>query len=270
MKFKAAPQSHIVPALKRIASALQSESITPEEVSYRLAMVRMALSQTAQQAVEAMGPIQADSREKVMDGFQKANPALTQDQLEEIADQWEKNKDQLKTAAYDRSLDWVKSHADRVEEYQVEWDSRLIGFSKKKWNGLNGDGQKKYEEELKRKALKPRYRAWEGDVFYDISKDTYEKSKNLFKTAAKRELLDPSKTLEGNAVAYFYVGGDERDGDPESIALRKGDVPLKAVGKYLEKRLGAGAEVSAKGSTQLICKVKGTSYTTPVKVEMRK
>jgi hypothetical protein len=106
-KFKAAPQSHIVPALKRIASALQSESITPEEVSYRLAMVRMALSQTAQQAVEAMGPIQADSREKVMDGFSKANPALTQDQLEEIADQWEKNKDQLKTAA-------VRSHSQRV------------------------------------------------------------------------------------------------------------------------------------------------------------
>lgn len=187
-KFKAAPQAHIVPALKRIASALQSESITPEEVSYRLAMVRMALSQTAQQAVEAMGPIQADSREKVMDGFSKANPALTQDQLEEIADQWEKNKDvvkdQSKTAAADRSLDWVKSHADKVEEYEVDWTSSLVGYSKKKWNSLDGNAQKEYEAALKRKALKPRYRAWEGDVFYDISKDTYEKSKALFKTAA--------------------------------------------------------------------------------------
>lgn len=178
-KFKAAPQAHIVPALKRIASALQSESITPEEVSYRLAMVRMALSQTAQQAVEAMGPIQADSREKVMDGFSKANPALTQDQLEEIADQWEKNKDQLKTAV-DKSLDWVKSHAEKVEEYEVDWTSSIVGYSRKKWNSLDGNEQKEYEAALKRKALKPRYRAWQGDVFYDISKDTYEKSKALF------------------------------------------------------------------------------------------
>ncbi len=246
MKFKAAPQSHIVPALKRIASALQSESITPEEVSYRLAMVRMALSQTAQQAVEAMGPIQADSREKVMDGFQKANPALTQDQLEEIADQWEKNKDQLKTAAYDRSLDWVKRHADRVEEYHVEWDSRLIGFSKKKWNGLNGDGQKKYEEELKRKALKPRYRAWEGDVFYDISKDTYEKSKNLFKTAAKRELLDPSakkliKALDDLLAQFKELRKDFPDSPSILDSIRNIETERAQVASTLGKNTGRRA-----------------------------
>lgn len=94
------------------------------------------------------------------------------------------------------------------------------------------------------------------------------------RTAAKRELLDPSKALEGNAVAFFYVGGDEKEGDPESIALRKGDVPLKAVEKYLERRLGEGAQVSAHGNG-LTCKAKGYdgkpySYTTPVKVEARK
>jgi hypothetical protein len=39
---------------------------------------------------------QAGSREEVMDGFKKENPDLTDEQLEEIADQWEKNKDVVK------------------------------------------------------------------------------------------------------------------------------------------------------------------------------
>ena len=56
----------------------------------------MALSQTAQQAIEAMGPLQATTKEDVMEGFKKANPALTQDQLEEIAEHWDRNKDVVK------------------------------------------------------------------------------------------------------------------------------------------------------------------------------
>jgi hypothetical protein len=39
---------------------------------------------------------QANSREEVMKGFKAENPALTDDQLKEIADQWEKNKDVVK------------------------------------------------------------------------------------------------------------------------------------------------------------------------------
>lgn len=193
-KFKAASVNHLSEAILRVASGVEGGNLHPQEASNRLAFVRMALSQTAQQAVEAMGSVQADSREKVMEGFSKANPALSKEDLEEIADQWEANK--------------------------------------------------------------------------SVVKDQH-------KTAAKREQLDPSKPLEGNAVAYFYVGGDEDDGDPESVSLRKGDVPLKAVEKYLEKRLGGGAEVSAKGSNELTCKAKGYdgkpySYVTPVKVEARK
>ena len=87
-------------------------------------------------------------------------------------------------------------------------------------------------------------------------------------------ILDADKQLEGNAVAFFYVGGDENEGDPESIALRKGDVPLKEVEKYLERRLGAGSNVQPHGS-ELKCQATGYdgkvySYTTPVKVEARK
>lgn len=102
VKFAAAPRDHIAGAIRRVASAVQNRAISPEEASNRLAFIRMALSQTAQQAVEAMGPVQADSREKVMDGFKKSNPSLSKEDLEEIADQWEANKsvvkDQHKTA----------------------------------------------------------------------------------------------------------------------------------------------------------------------------
>ena len=94
--FKAASKSHIAGALRRIADEIESARISPKEASYRLSMVRMSLSQTAQEAVEAMGPIQASSREEVMDGSKKSNRSLTKEQLEEIADHWEANKDVVK------------------------------------------------------------------------------------------------------------------------------------------------------------------------------
>lgn len=94
------------------------------------------------------------------------------------------------------------------------------------------------------------------------------------RVASKRPALDPSKSLETNAVAFFYVGGDEDEGDPESIDLRKGEVPLKAVEKYLEKRLGGG-KVQPHGSNALTCHATGYdgkpyTYITPVRVEGRK
>ena len=94
--FRAASSSHIATALRRIADEVQSARIPPQEASRRVRRVLMALSQTSQQALEAMGPIQANSREEVMKGFKSANPDLSDAQLEEIADQWEKNKDVVK------------------------------------------------------------------------------------------------------------------------------------------------------------------------------
>lgn len=90
----------------------------------------------------------------------------------------------------------------------------------------------------------------------------------------KRARLDPSKALDSSATAFFYVGGNERDGDPESLDLREGEIPLETVGRYLERRLGAGAKVSVHGD-KLVCEAVGYdgerySYTTPVKVESRR
>jgi len=94
--FRAASTSHIATALRRIAADVESARIPPKEASRRVRRVLMALSQTSQQALEAMGPIQATTRQDVIDGFKSSNPALTEDQLEEIATHWEKNKDVVK------------------------------------------------------------------------------------------------------------------------------------------------------------------------------
>jgi hypothetical protein len=94
--FKAASTSHVAGALRRIAADVEAARISPKEASRRLSMVRMALSQTAQEAVQAMGDIQATTRQDVIDGFKKSNPALSKEQLEEIADHWEENKDVVK------------------------------------------------------------------------------------------------------------------------------------------------------------------------------
>jgi len=74
--------------------------------------VKMALSQTAQEAVEAMGPLQASSREDVMEGFKKANPSLSSEQLEEIADHWEANKDVVKDK---------QAHVSKLASYPKDW-----------------------------------------------------------------------------------------------------------------------------------------------------
>jgi len=94
--FKAASKDRISAALHRIADDIGAARISPREATLRLHRVKMALSQTAEQALEAMGPIQANSREEVMKGFKSANPDLTDAQLEEIATEWEKNRDNFK------------------------------------------------------------------------------------------------------------------------------------------------------------------------------
>ena len=83
--------------VEKIRAAARAKVFKQEADNASLTKTPMkALSQTSQQALEAMGPIQANSREEVMKGFKSANPDLSEAQLEEIADQWEKNKDVVK------------------------------------------------------------------------------------------------------------------------------------------------------------------------------
>lgn len=187
VKFKAASSNRLSEALQRIASGIEDASLHPQEASNRIAFVRMALSQTAQQAVEAMGSVQANSEEAVRDGFKKSNPALTESQLDEIVQHWRDNKDVVKdrhksaakTFRFPEGTmterEWVKEHADKVEEEKVDWHSLI---DKKKWNRMDGEAQKEYEKMLQEKAKKPVFRAWKGDTYHDISKDTYTWAKS--------------------------------------------------------------------------------------------
>jgi len=100
---------------------------------------------------------------------------------------------QDKTAASNKPLrfpegvmterDWVKNYSDRLEEKKVGWESLI---DRKKYHRMDGDEQKEYEAQLKKKAEKPQYRAWKGDIFHVISKDTYDwaNREGIGKTAA--------------------------------------------------------------------------------------
>lgn len=67
-------------------------------------------------------------------------------------------------------VDWVLSHAEKVEVYKVPWESL---YDRKTFNSLSGEQQTIYIESLRKRASKELYRAWKGDTFYDISKKTY-------------------------------------------------------------------------------------------------
>jgi CRISPR/Cas system CSM-associated protein Csm5 (group 7 of RAMP superfamily) len=97
MPLKIASKNFIAQSLRDILAYVETEAKPNKHVVVAaLHRVKMALSETAQEAVQAMGPLQANSREEVMKGFKESNPSLTKDQLEEIADHWEKNKDVVK------------------------------------------------------------------------------------------------------------------------------------------------------------------------------
>jgi hypothetical protein len=67
-------------------------------------------------------------------------------------------------------LEWVGQYADRVEEVKPNWRDF---FDRVKFNRMDGDEQRIYEANLKKKAEKSEHRAWKGDTFYTISKGTY-------------------------------------------------------------------------------------------------
>jgi hypothetical protein len=144
--FRAASSNRIATALRRIASEVEAARISPQEASLRVHRVLMALSQTSQQAIEAMGPIQASSREEVIKGFKSANPDLTDDQLEEIADQWERNKSVVK----DKHADEDAKRSRFEEGKPADPTQNMTTEDAKKWkdeNEKNRDNFKSAAEE---------------------------------------------------------------------------------------------------------------------------
>lgn len=95
--FKLASTNKISSALRKLADYVdQTPAPNRHVVIAGLHRIKMGLALTAEEAVEAMGPIEADSREDVMDGFKGENPDLSEQELEDIADKWEEHKDTIK------------------------------------------------------------------------------------------------------------------------------------------------------------------------------
>lgn len=67
--------------------------------------------------------------------------------------------------------EWVARYADRVSPLTVTW---TWFYNRSKFNRLEGDSQDEYIASLKKKAEKPLYFAYKGDVNYQISKSTYD------------------------------------------------------------------------------------------------
>lgn len=75
-------------------------------------------------------------------------------------------------------LQWVKTHATKLEKTFVSWESLI---NRRVWNRMDNDEQRRYEQRLKKSAEKPEFRAWKGDVFYVISKRSWEETVGGFK-----------------------------------------------------------------------------------------
>lgn len=154
--FKASSQDRIASALRRVAESVEAGEVSPDDARKRLHRVLMALSQTAEQAMQAMGPLQANSREEVMKGFKSANPDLTDEQLNEIADQWEKNKDVVKDKAGGVALSEDEKQSRFEEGKPADPTLEMSDSDAKEWrrqNEKNKDNFKTAAEFWKAKCL---------------------------------------------------------------------------------------------------------------------
>ena len=118
--FKAASRNHISSALTRIAADIEAGKVSPQDAALRIHRVLMALSQTAQEAIQSMGPIQATSKEDVMKGFKSANPSLTEAQLAEIAEHWDRNKSVIKDKHAAQQEQEKKDQEQQAQEQQQQ------------------------------------------------------------------------------------------------------------------------------------------------------
>jgi len=111
--------------LRKLADGLL-EAKNPSRVALakELRSVLADMAQPTASQVAAALMQQASSREDVMKGFKDANPALTDDQLEEIADHWEENKDVVKEKHASMSNATVASFLQVLVSKLTQYDMR--------------------------------------------------------------------------------------------------------------------------------------------------
>lgn len=127
-------------ALRKMASKLLEKNPSRDECARALEDV--AVRGIGKQAFETLEV--ASSREEVIEGFKKTNPSLTEAQLEEIADHWERNKDNLKaSSAYPFKPVGQTEVDSRFEEGKpADPTENMSEEDKKKWDKYHGQVHK--------------------------------------------------------------------------------------------------------------------------------
>lgn len=67
---------------------------------------------------------------------------------------------------------WIYERAKRVEAYYPSWLA-LRERQRRRWNRMDGKEQEIFDADCKRRAAKLHYRAWDGDIFIEITVHDY-------------------------------------------------------------------------------------------------
>lgn len=146
-----------------------------------------AMEPTAAHAMQALVQ-SASSREDVMEGFKDANPDLTDDQLKEIADQWEKNKDVVKDKAAMQTTSETELTAKFEEGKPADPTKQMSPEDAEKWEAMN-------------------------DKYKDVVKDKYARVAKILDAAGTSKVATISKAASEAWQSYapFFVDASSRE-----------------------------------------------------------
>lgn len=86
-----------VEAPKTASEYIDEVDVTPE--TFRALAASLKEGPSREKLAKDLRQLVANSREKVMEGFRRANPGMSEEALEKAADNWEKHKDNFKSAS---------------------------------------------------------------------------------------------------------------------------------------------------------------------------
>lgn len=123
----------------------------------------------------------SNSREEVMDGFKQHNPSMSQEDLNEVADQWEKNKDVVKDKHQ-------ASHEARFQEGKpADPTKNMDQGDKKEWQDSNDQHEDKFKDKKAMMMDAPILR---------VMKTAYEAGMKAKDDDAEKEMAGAMRELE--------------------------------------------------------------------------
>jgi hypothetical protein len=168
---------------------------------------------------------QANSREEVMQGFKSANPTLTEAQLEEIADHWERNKDVVK----DKHTAATVSPIEKLEKKTWDWSlaqkEALTGFAKEASAAVKK--VERLEDKVKLRAIEKK--ALEGvrtvlTIFGEVKTASDSKeSEEKWSRFEEGTPADPTENMS-KEDAQKWKSENEKNKDNFKSAASKGEV----------------------------------------------